>query len=891
MAGELPPVVAVLTASSGDFMAKMATAKATMKDVSETGSTNFQKLSTVGGAALLGIAGAAVGVGVASAAMAVKFQNDMELIRTQAGASQTEVDKMSSAVLNMAGSVGTAPDVLAAGLYHVESAGYRGATALNILKIAAEGAKVGHADLEDVTNALDGAIVSGIKGVQDYGQAMGALNAIVGAGDMRMQDLANAMGTGIAATARTAGISLTDVGAALAVFGDNNIRGGRAAIYLRQALTAMDAPSKAAQGALASIGLTSNQLGEDLRKPGGLTVAMQDLKSHLDATGMDATQQMAVLAHAFGGAKTSTGVEILLSQLDRLKSKYADISSGAKNFGSDWQAQTKTVQFQLDQLGASLEATGIKIGTWLIPKLEDVAHFLEATVTWLDKNRDAAYALAAVVGGALTVAIGAFAINTTQKFIDSVGKAASSLSSWLSSSTSTVGLDAAAAQTEADAEAMGTSMSTAATSVEEAMAQMAAAVTAAAEEITASLTEVDGAIATTRAEAGSPLSMGGLVGPNGAPLSSAERGAAGTAESVAASGAETGLVTAGETGAGVAAAEGVAGGAGAGALGASVGLSSIIPAAVAGAAAYVGTHELLAHTPAGRGVTAAATGVANFLGVGPQQVAQQHLQADLGPASIQYLERIANATEKSSRISPGDAKGILAQLSHQQIAAANGPQTPGVASQLAKDATLQKQMTVLDGMKAQLAADTAKYGASSTQAHQDTAALRTTAEKWGSEHGISLKGIHGEETASFDKLLLLHADQQKLVSSADGNLKQSGFIKAVLDGQLKTQQSHLADLETAHASKTAIDLAKAEITTTHQKITGVQGHIDDLKDVASKITKTSDALSQEKSLESVMSKVNTDTSELKGSIKSGIEVTKLPSQTMKVVGSAGVKIG
>src|SRR5581483_7758282 len=97
----------------------------------------------------------------------------------------------------MAGKVGTAPQDLADGMYHVASslnatlpAATRVSTELKVLKVAAEGAKVGNANLVDVTNALDAAIVSGIRGVQNYQQAMGALNAIVGAGDMTMQDLA-----------------------------------------------------------------------------------------------------------------------------------------------------------------------------------------------------------------------------------------------------------------------------------------------------------------------------------------------------------------------------------------------------------------------------------------------------------------------------------------------------------------------------------------------------------------------------------------------------------------------------------------------------------------------------------------------------------------------------
>ena len=108
----------------------------------------------------LGFAAAGVAIGVESVKAAAKFQQSMELIRTQAGASQREVDKMSKAVLALAGPTATAPQTLTEGLYHLESAGFRGAKALAALKTAAEGAKIGGANLEDVTNALNATLVS-----------------------------------------------------------------------------------------------------------------------------------------------------------------------------------------------------------------------------------------------------------------------------------------------------------------------------------------------------------------------------------------------------------------------------------------------------------------------------------------------------------------------------------------------------------------------------------------------------------------------------------------------------------------------------------------------------------------------------------------------------------
>ena len=67
---------------------------------------------------------------------------------------------------------------------------------------------------------------------------------------MTMQDLADAMGTGVMAVAKSYGQTINQVGAALAAFGDNNIRGAKAATDLRMAWQAIQAPIAAGKTAL-----------------------------------------------------------------------------------------------------------------------------------------------------------------------------------------------------------------------------------------------------------------------------------------------------------------------------------------------------------------------------------------------------------------------------------------------------------------------------------------------------------------------------------------------------------------------------------------------------------------------------------------------------------------
>lgn len=341
-------------------------------EVKATGlGSTLTKFAALGGAAL------AV-VGYESIKMASKFDASMEMLHTQAGVPQAAIGQLKAGVLALASQVGQSPDSLAESLYHVASnmasLGAKGPQMLNVVKVAAEGARVGGADLVDVTNALTAAVASGIPGVQNYSQAMGALNATVGAGDMKMQDLAEAFGTGMVAVVKGYGLSLKDVGAALATFGDNNIRGAHAGTLLKMTVASLAVPSAGAKKQLAELGITTTTLANDMQH-GGLLAAIEDLNTRLHKAGLTAQTAGPLLTTLFT-KKSGPGIAILLDQLDRFKSKYSAITDGANQFGDAWQktlAQTSTV---FAQLKGWLDALMISIGERVIPVVKAFGEFL-----------------------------------------------------------------------------------------------------------------------------------------------------------------------------------------------------------------------------------------------------------------------------------------------------------------------------------------------------------------------------------------------------------------------------------------------------------------------------------------------------------------------------------
>ncbi|MEE4546458.1 phage tail tape measure protein [Streptomyces sp. V4-01] len=363
------------------------------------------KMKTLNKTAALAAAGFAL-VGVEAVKMASKFDSEMSLLQTQAGVSADKIDGLKKGVLDLAGKVGQDPDSLAESLFHVESnfesMGISSKKALDLVKISAEGATVGHADLVDVTNALTAAVASGIPGVQNMGEAMGTLNAIVGVGDMKMSDLAKAFGSGMVATVKGFGLSITDVGAALAVFGDNNIRGSNAATQLRMSVMAMAKPVQGGADALKSIGLETDTLAKDMQK-GGLKVALEDLVAHLNAAGISSKQQGQIITDAFG-RKAGAGLNILVGQMDRLESKYPALEKGAKGFGKSFADTQKTFAFQMKSLQASFDALMIGVGEKIIPPLQGFIHLLaEHKRATIDATIATAGLLAALVAVSVTM--------------------------------------------------------------------------------------------------------------------------------------------------------------------------------------------------------------------------------------------------------------------------------------------------------------------------------------------------------------------------------------------------------------------------------------------------------------------------------------------------------
>src|SRR5580700_158354 len=377
----------------------------------------------------------AVGAGIYEAVKAgASFQAQMTMLNTQAGVSKTQLGALGAGVLKLAGQVGESPDSLAESLYHVESnfasLGIKAPKALELVKVAAEGARVGGANLVDVTNALTSVVASGIGGVKGFSGAMGALNSIVGAGDMKMQDLAEALGTGVVPVVKGYGLSLQDVGAALDVFGDLNIRGAHAGTQLRMAVQALATPVVTAKAGLQALGLNMTDLGQTMLHH-GLLAGLKELQDRLLKAGYTAKTEGPEITDIFG-KKAGVGAALLLENMDRLESKYPAITKGAKDFGKAWETTQQTLKQKFADLRGTFDAVVTTIGLKLIPVVSALASFvltslipaISSVVGWMDRNKTVVEAVAIGIGAALVPAIIAWGSAAATAAIETIAAAA-----------------------------------------------------------------------------------------------------------------------------------------------------------------------------------------------------------------------------------------------------------------------------------------------------------------------------------------------------------------------------------------------------------------------------------------------------------------------------------
>lgn len=384
--------------------------------------------------------GLALGVGIAAAAagdhmlhMAGDFQQGMTRLVTGAGEVQSNMHLVSQGILDLAGQVGESTKDLAAGMYLVESAGFHGAAGLNVLKIAAQGAKVGNADMATVADAVTTALNAYHIGADGAAAATNALIAAEGQGKTNLEALAGSLST-VAPIASLAHVSLNELVAAMATMTAQGTPAADAATYLKQTIGQLSNPTAKARAEMKALGLDATAVSMNLGKNGlasTLTMLTDAITAKMGPAGTvlietlrkasgNATQFQTILANLpptqqtfigalatmVGGTKSmQAALELTGANMQVFQHNTDVINEKVKAGGSTiegWSLVQKNFNQRMAEARGTVEALSIRIGTALLPAAQNILHVTMDVVTWFGKHKDVALALAVVIGGITT---------------------------------------------------------------------------------------------------------------------------------------------------------------------------------------------------------------------------------------------------------------------------------------------------------------------------------------------------------------------------------------------------------------------------------------------------------------------------------------------------------
>jgi TP901 family phage tail tape measure protein len=361
-----------------------------------------------------------VGTGIASVKTAADMETAMTRLTTTAGESTSNIKMVWSGIDKMAGQVGYSVKELASAMYYVESGGYHGAKGLDVLKVAAQGAKIENASVTDVAHALAGAMNDYRKQNLDAATAMNVMTAAVGHGMMTFQDMADALPK-VGARAAATGVRFQELMAAMATMTQDGLPARVAATYLGQTIGQLAAPTSKAADEMKGLGIkaldvsraitsgSGHGLGDAIKMlydgitrhltPAGLVAVDVFKKSH--ATITDFQKLLAnvppnlqtvvqALALSTGGVKAFQGVLMLGGA--NTKAYNSNLAAMNEQLRKGHGAVAGVAEQQATLNGKLADAKGAWTGLldqWgqqLLPELTKLAPKLLDLTNWLSQN-------------------------------------------------------------------------------------------------------------------------------------------------------------------------------------------------------------------------------------------------------------------------------------------------------------------------------------------------------------------------------------------------------------------------------------------------------------------------------------------------------------------------
>lgn len=318
--------------------------------------------------------------------LAMDFEFILKKMVGLAGVAKSSLGQISKEIKDLSANTGIAAQNVAEAYYYVASSGIKGADVFKVTEMAAKGAASGMGEVNDLSKLLTSALNAYAAEGLNVATMMDTLTATIRVGKAEPAEMTTALGT-ILPIAEKLGLTIQDVGGALATMTLITNSTATSATYLRNVLMKLLDPAPQVREAMKSMGISMEQIHLLLKTPDGFIKTMELLGKTTEKYGvtMDALfPEMRSLL----GALNFTG-----AGLQRLKENTDEVNKSTGAFQVHFAEMSTTMKMRWNKAlvagKSAMTDFGVVVAMGVIPLLEKLVQKLENLTKWFNSLTEA----------------------------------------------------------------------------------------------------------------------------------------------------------------------------------------------------------------------------------------------------------------------------------------------------------------------------------------------------------------------------------------------------------------------------------------------------------------------------------------------------------------------
>ena len=372
-------LIARLLLDKSNYSSGLKTADTEAKTFQKGGSASFGLLKTAGVAAFAAIVAATTKAILDATKYEKVLANVSTMVTSNIGPTMETFNK---ALLEQSKLLGEDVQSLGKGLYDILSAGITDTgDAMHVLEVSAKAARAGLTDTGVAADALTTIINAYGLEANQAGMVSDVLFKTVQRGKTTFAQLAPSVGR-VATLSAQAGVSLEEMGAALAIMTRRGVKTDEAVTALRSVITGFLKPTEELTEAFGENALQSRGLADVLNEMAGMPPD--------------------VLAKFFPNVRGLLGVITAAQDMTSETQEFIDTLKQGSPTMDAFEKQTATFGFTWDQFAKTLEATSIQIGTKILPVVGDA---IKNITNFINDNEEAMTAVGDTIATVLKTVI------------------------------------------------------------------------------------------------------------------------------------------------------------------------------------------------------------------------------------------------------------------------------------------------------------------------------------------------------------------------------------------------------------------------------------------------------------------------------------------------------